>query len=156
MSDLPLRVRVSTGGYDNPGLEFDAASPADVVAKLKGLADEGVYQALVDASSMMRIALGVAEPVQQQPQSGGWSVQPPQQTVTGNPQQPQSGGWRPPGWPDGGPQLGDANPAGETCISCGQVLRYRVINRKSDGKQFKFWACPNQSSPNDGHDSKFA
>ena len=135
MSDLPLRVRVSTGGYDNPGLEFDAASPADVVAKLKGLADEGVYQALVDASSMMRIALGVAEPVQQQPQSGGW---------------------RPPGWPDGGPQLGDANPAGETCISCGQVLRYRVINRKSDGKQFKFWACPNQSSPNDGHDSKFA
>ena len=49
-----------------------------------------------------------------------------------------------------------AHPEGKQCQQCGSVLLYKVVTRKSDQKQFKFWACPNQRNRDDGHTTEFA
>ncbi len=86
-----------------------------------------------------------AQPAQQAPQQpqggGGWSNPPQQQSA---PQQaPQQNG-------------GQFHPEGKQCQQCAATLQYKVVTRKSDNKQFKFWACPNQRSRDDGHTSEFA
>lgn len=48
------------------------------------------------------------------------------------------------------------HPEGLTCPIDGVVLQYKVVTRRSDQKQFKFWACPNQKNKDDGHRSEFA
>lgn len=73
---------------------------------------------------------------------------------------PPAGTWgsAPQATPQAAAPVGGAqpHPEGKQCSACGSVLQYKVVNRKSDGRQFKFWACPNQRSQNDGHQSEFA
>lgn len=93
-------------------------------------------QALAQGSSFGGGDRGLNAPAPSQRQSQGWGAA---QRQAPAPQQ-------------GGVQL---HPEGKQC-NCGATLQYKVVNRKSDGKQFKFWACPNQQRRDDGHDTEFA
>lgn len=144
MSDLPLKATLKAGaGFDAPWLTVDATDPHDLATKLQSLGQAGVHEALVEAANLLKAANNAAPLA-----SGGQEAQAPQQ--------PQ--GWGQPQQQVPAPSNGGAqqHPEGKQCQQCGTVLQFKQVNRKSDGKTFKFWACPNQKSRNDGHTSEFA
>lgn len=149
--DANLVVTLKAGtGYDSPWIVVRGDNPDDVTNKLNGLGD--LISATVTAAELFKGAGNAApltvpqqpqvSPVQVSPQpvSNGWGGQPQQQ------QAPQQQG--------GLPQV-RLHPEGLAC-NCGRTLEYKEVNRKSDGKQFKFWTCPAQQKRDDGHRSEFA
>lgn len=114
-------------------LNFPAGAYAQFKANVRGgAALGGIVQSAPQAAP---------QPAQQPQGGGGWSNPPQQQSA---PQQaPQQNG-------------GQLHPEGKQCQVCSSVLQYKVVTRRSDTKQFKFWACPNQRNRDDGHTSEFA
>jgi hypothetical protein len=152
-SSAPLRATLKAGGgYEVPWITVEANNPDDLEQKLRGIIDSKVLETVAEAASMFQATQNATPLV-----TGGPRDQTLSQPQQAAPQQ-QSQGWgaaqqqaQAP-QQNGGVQL---HPEGKPC-NCGAVLQYKVVNRKSDGKQFKFWACPNQRSRDDGHDTEFA
>lgn len=152
MSEHALSVTLKAGrDFDSPWVVVYGDNPPEVEAKLNDI--DGLLKATVTAAATLRSlhtleAGGVpatpvaSEPAQQsQPaQSGGWGNRNQQQGQSA-PQQ-QSGA--------------RLHPEGKQC-GCGNVLNYKTVNRKSDGKEFNFWECPARTGRNDtNHVSEFA
>lgn len=153
MSDLPIKATLKAGnGYDAPWLTVDAATPEDLEFKLQALANGSALAAVVEAANTLKAANNAAPLLQSgaeaqapaapaapaQPQ--GWGATPPQQQAA------------PTGKVNGAP-----HPEGKTCPACGAGVVFKRTNpRKTDGKTFEFWTCPNQSAKGDGHFSAFA
>lgn len=157
MSDSPIKATLKSGtGFDAPWLTVDAENPAELEQRLRGIIDSKVLETVHEAASLFQ-SVGTAAPLtqaapqQQAPAEWAAQRQPAQQAP------PQNQGWgqgqQAAPQQQGGPAL---HPEGKQCAQCGSVLAYKVVNRKSDGKQFKFWNCPNQRSRDDGHSSEFA
>lgn len=154
-SSAPLRATLKAGGgYDVPWLTVEADNPSDLEQRLRGIIDSKVLEVVAEAASLFQATQNVvagtqpqAAPAQQAPAQQA----PPQWAA---PQQ-QSQGWG--AAQQQAPQAGgiQMHPEGKQC-NCGATLQFKQVNRKSDGKQFKFWACPNQKSRDDGHDTEFA
>lgn len=145
----PLSVTLKAGtGFDSPWIVVYGTTPDEVQAKLEAV-HGGLIQATIEAANALKAANNAApllaggQPAPQAtpnpPQNGGWS-QPAQQQA---PPQQHGGGVR-------------LHPEGKACGMCNSVLQFKEVNRKSDGKTFKFWTCPNQRSRDDGHGSEFA
>jgi len=160
VSDLPIKATLKAGaGYDAPWLTVDAHDPADLELKLTAIATGGAPQALVEAANALKAANNAAPLLS----NGGAPAQPAQQSA---PPPQQNGGWGTPSQPASPPpaqqqQQQQAAPAAAThpegwACHCGSLLQYKIVNRRLDGKQFKFWVCPNQRSKDDGHRSEFA
>ena len=150
MSDLPIKATFKSGaGYDAPWITVDAADPDDLSVKLDAILDGESLSKVIEVANLFKAAniaspLAVggpdaapaaapAAPAQQQ----GWGNRPPQQAAA----------------PAGGNRL---HPEGKTC-GCGNVLNFKQVSRKSDGKQFSFWECPARTGRNDtAHVSEFA
>lgn len=160
MSESPIKATLKAGtGYDVPWLTIDATDPNDLEQKLRGIIESKVLETVAEAASLFQATQNAAPLTQpqapaQQGEQPAWSQAPAQQAA---PQ--QSGGWgaaqqRP---QQAAPQGGGVqlHPEGKQC-NCGATLQFKAVNRKSDGKQFKFWACPNQQRRDDGHDTEFA
>jgi hypothetical protein len=154
-----LKATLKAGSdYSAPWLTVDASDPGDLEFKLNAIASGGAPQALIEAANALKAANNAApllknsEPAQPAPAQNGWSQSPPQQQQ----QQVHRGGGAPYNPQNQGGGGGAQHPEGWTCGQCNSVLQYKVVTRKSDGKQFKFWACPNQANKDDGHRSEFA
>ena len=151
MTEHALSVTLKAGtGYDAPWIVVYGDSPDEVTAKLNSTGD--LIAAAVEASNLLRGAFAAAPLAQ-----GGPSV--PQVAPTPAPAAapgwgaPQQQAPAPAAPPAGGAQL---HPEGKTC-QCGNVLNYKVVNRRSDGKQFRFWECPARTGSKDTqHHSEFA
>jgi len=50
---------------------------------------------------------------------------------------------------------GRAHPEGLACPQCQQVVGYKTITSKKNGKSYNMWVCPNQRTREDGHFSEF-
>ena len=160
---FPLSVTLKAGtGFDSPWIVVYGHAPDEVTTKLNAIASGALIQATIEAANALKAAntaaplLAHSEPATTQqapPANNGWAQSPPQQQQVhrggGAPYNPQNQG----GGNAGG---GAQHPEGWTCGQCSAVLQYKVVDRKSDGKQFKFWACPNQRNRDDGHRSEFA
>lgn len=148
MSGEGFKFQASVKDADGDMVNVRADSAEELGAYLSNfpVAEYAQFKANVRGGAALG-GITQAQPPAQQPE---WSQ--PQQAA---PQQNQ--GWgaaqqqAPPQNSGGG-----AHPEGKQCSQCGAVLQYKVVNRKSDGKQFKFWTCPNQRSRDDGHSSEFA
>lgn len=167
MSDetSPIVVTLKAGtGYDAPWLVIRGDNPDLVTNMLRNLGE--LPTATVEAANLFRSTHNVGPllpnapqeqaPVQQAPpQQPAWGTIPAQ----GGLQQTNPGQqWGQPAPQQQAPQQQGAqpHPEGLTCPMDGQVLQYKVVTRRSDQKQFKFWACPNQKNKDDGHRSEFA
>lgn len=150
MSNEGFKVQASIKDQDGDMVNFRADSSAELKAEFEGFP----YAEYASAKAALRGA-GAAAPIvqpagqqapaqQQAPQqSGGWGGQ--QQAAPQQQQQfaPQQQGAR-------------LHPEGKTC-GCGNVLNYKEVNRRSDGKLFKFWECPQRKGSKDTmHVSEFA
>lgn len=150
MSDYALTVTLKAGkDYDAPWVVVYGNTPDEVEQKLSNLG--GLIEATVEAANLLKAANNAAPLV-----SGGPDAYPtpaPQAPV----QQPAQGGWGQPAQQQAAPQQGSRlHPEGKAC-GCGNVLNYKSVNRKSDGKQFNFWECPARQGKNDTqHISEFA
>jgi len=153
MSDLPIKATFKSGaGYDAPWLTIDANDPDDLTFKLDAILGGEALTKVIAVADLFKAANNagaVTSPAPQQAapqQPTGWGQQPAQQPQWSQPQQqaaPVQQGAR-------------LHPEGKTC-NCGQVLQYKTVNRKSDGKQFSFWECPARTGSKDvNHDSEFA
>lgn len=167
MSDeiSPITVTLKGGaGYEAPWLVIRGNTPNEVATMLRDLGE--LPSATVEASNLFRGVTTVGPILPNAPQEA--PVQ--QGTVTqgpwgGAPAQPVQSA-QPPQWAGAAspqPTAPVAAPAQQiqlhptdVCQTCGQRPQYKVVNRRTDGKQFKFWTCPNQKSRNDGHYSEFA
>lgn len=148
-----LRATLKAGaGYDAPWLTVDAADPAELVAKLNAIENGGVSEALVSAANTLKavnsaapIAAEVASPPPAAPPApSGWGTPAPPQAPVAAPQAV-------------GPVNGTPHPEGILCpVDNVPVVFKRTPPRRTDGKSFEFWSCPNQKSRNDGHYSAFA
>lgn len=137
-----FKLQASLKDNDGDMVNFRADSNEELAHHLQNFP----YADYAAAKAALRGAANAA-PITQPAQS-----HPVQQHPTNPaPTQAQQGGWGQPAQQQG-PAL---HPEGESC-HCGMVLQYKVVSRKSDGKQFKFWVCPNQRSRDDGHRSEFA
>lgn len=148
-NELPLKATLKSGaGYDAPWLTVDGADPEDLAFKLSALVEANVPVALIEAANALKaannaapLATGGQDPAPQQqqaPASNGWGNRPAQQQSA-----PAQQGAR-------------LHPEGKAC-RCGNVLNFKQVNRKSDGKQFSFWECPARTGSKDTqHDSEFA
>ena len=153
MSDLPLKATLKAGrDFDAPWLTVDGISPDDLKMKLQLVAEQGVLEALVDAATTLRAIHNLA---------AGGVTPPPAAAPSAPPAAPQQSGWgqqapaqpQQQAAPQGGARL---HPEGKTC-PCGNVLNYKEVNRRSDGKLFKFWECPQRKGSKDTqHVSEFA
>lgn len=147
-----LRATIKAGaGYEVPWLTVDADNPAELEQRVRAVIDSRVLETVAEAASLFQATQNAAPLVNNQQQQAPAQQAAPQQQSQGwgaAAQQPQQQS-APQG---GGIQL---HPEGKQC-NCGATLQYKVVNRRSDGKQFKFWACPNQKNRDDGHDTEFA
>lgn len=138
MSNEGFKVQASIKDADGDMVNFRADSPEEMSHYLTAFP----YADYAAAKAALRGA-GAAAPI----------VQPAQQA----PAQPQAA----PAWSQPQQQAAPAvpqvrlHPEGKTCY-CGRTLEYKEVNRKSDGKTFKFWSCPAQQKKGDGHDTEFA
>lgn len=149
MSESPLKATLKSGtGYDAPWLTVDADTPAELEQRLRGIIDSQVLETVAEAAGIFRATQLTT------PQA------PAQQRLNPLPADGEGIGQRPQqqsqGWGAAQQQQPQNHPEGKPCGQCGAVLQYKVVNRKSDGKQFRFWACPNQRSRDDGHTTEFA
>lgn len=131
------------GGYDAPWLVVRADSEDELVEALN---IERGGQALIEAANFLKAANNAA------PVLAGA----PEQPASGTPAAPaQSGGWgqkRSTPAPQGDVRF---HPEGKQC-SCGQTIVFKQTPpRKSDGKVFTLWTCPQQRTKGDGHHSEF-
>ena len=136
------------GGTDfsSPWIVVYGNTPAEVEAKLRDtgsliVATVEAANALKAANNAAPVAVGGPDahptPAPQQSAPSGWGNRPQQQAA------PAQQGAR-------------LHPEGKQC-GCGNVLNYKTVNRRSDGKQFNFWECPARQGKNDtSHVSEFA
>lgn len=151
MSEYSISATLKAGtGYDSPWVVVYGNTPEEVEFKLNNIA--GVIKATVEAAELLKAANAAAPlaapAASTQPTAPqGWGQQQAQA-------QPQ---WSQPAQQAAPQQQGARlHPEGKAC-RCGNVLNFKVINRKSDGKVFQFWECPARSGANDSaHDSEFA
>lgn len=145
-NELPIKATFkSGGGYDAPWLTIDAADPGDLDFKLDAILNGEVLTKVISVAELFKAAntaapLVAPAPVQQAaaPAPAPWS-QPQQQAPAPVQQQ--------------GSRL---HPEGKTC-GCGNVLNFKEVTRRSDGKTFQFWECPARQGKNDTqHVSEFA
>lgn len=154
MSEHSLSVTLKAGrDFDAPWVVVYGDTPDEVQFKLENI--EGVLKSAVSAAAALRSlhtleAGGVpatpvaSEPAQQQP--AGW----------GNSTQQSQPQWSQPQQQAPVQQGARLHPEGKAC-RCGNVLNFKQVNRKSDGKQFSFWECPARTGSKDtAHDSEFA
>lgn len=151
MTDHEISVTLKAGtDFDSPWVVIYGNDPFEVEEKLSNI--EGLLQKTVSTAAALR-ALHTLE-------KGGLPATPVQQAAPQAQQPAQSGGWgqRPqqqaaPAQQSGGAQL---HPEGKQC-RCGNVLNFKQVTRRSDGKQFSFWECPTRTGSKDTqHDSEFA
>jgi hypothetical protein len=162
MSDnaLPIKATLKAGtGYDAPWVTVDAADPNDLAFKLNALTNGDALQAVVEAANALKgannaapLVAGGAEaaPAPQAPvQPQGWGNSAPAAAPAWSgaqqqaPQQPQNNGAR-------------LHPEGIQCPVDGNVVQFKEIVSKKNGKTFQMWTCPNQRNRDDGHYSQFA
>lgn len=152
-----LRATLKAGTeFSSPWLTVDADNPGELEAKLRGVIESRVLETVAEAASLFQATQNAAPLVNNQ----RLDALPADAQGVGHRPQQQSNGW---GAAQSQPQQQSApqgggiqmHPEGKQC-NCGATLQYKVVNRRSDGKQFKFWACPNQKSRDDGHDTEFA
>ena len=154
MSEHSLSVTLKAGrDFDAPWVVVYGDTPDEVQFKLDNL--EGVLKSAVSSAALLR-NLHTLE-------SGGLAVA----EVTTAPAAPaapaQPQGWGQPAQQQApapafaGPQNGTPHPEGLTCpVDGAPVVFKRTTPRRSDGKVFEFWTCPNQKTKGDGHFSRFA
>jgi hypothetical protein len=140
MSNEGFKLQASVKDADGDMVNFRADSPEELALEFQSFP----YADYATAKASLRGA-GAAAPI----------VQPVQQQAPV--QQPQQGGWGQP-QQQAAPvqQASRLHPEGKTC-NCGNVLNFKQVNRKSDGKQFSFWECPARTGSKDTqHISEFA
>lgn len=147
-ADLRATFKAGTG-YDAPWLTVDAATPDELSFKLDALLEGDVFQKMVTTAELLHGAYTVASTpaVSAQQQAA-----PPQQNAAGWSNSPAATAPAWSGAQQGGPQNGSPHPENRGCSGCGQVLQYKAFQSKA-GKALKMWACPNQKSKGDGHDT---
>ena len=148
MTDLPIKSTFKSGaGYDAPWLTVDAANPDDLVTKLDSLLQGEALAKVVEVADMFK-GLNAAQPLTT-PQAAAPAPAAPA---------PATGGWGKPA-PQAAPPAPvgvRTHPEGKSC-GCGNVLQFKEVQRRSDGRTFKFWECPARSGKNDTqHVSEFA
>lgn len=150
MSDYPISATLkgrSDSKWDAPWIVVYGNTPDEVQQRLDSIASGGLIDSLVAADNRIKL------------QTSGLTNGPSTPAPAPAAQPQASGPWQ---QPQAAPQQqapqpsAAQHPEGQACTACNTVLQYKVVNRKSDGKQFKFWACPNQRSRDDGHTSVFA
>ena len=154
MSGEGFKFQASVKDADGDMVNVRADSAEELGAYLSNfpVAEYAQFKANVRGGAALGQVTQPQAPAQQgQPE---WSQAPAQQA----PPQQQSGGWGAAQQQSAPPQQGGVqlHPEGKQCQQCATTLQYKVVTRKSDQKQFKFWACPNQRSRDDGHSSEFA
>lgn len=138
---LPLRATLKSGaGYDAPWLTVDGIDADDLAHKLASLMESEAIGQLIEAANLFKAANNASPLATNGPAAQAAPAAAPQQQAA---PAPQAGAAR-------------LHPEGKTC-GCGNVLNYKTVTRKSDGKQFNFWECPARSGRNDTvHTSEFA
>ena len=156
MSDLPIKSTLKAGkDFDAPWITVDASDPDDLAFKLKGLAESDALQAVVEAANLLKAANNAA------PLVAGGAEAAPQAPV----QQQQPAGWgnsapaAAPAWSGAQQQAAPSgvrqHPEGVQCPVDGNVVQFKEITSKKNGKTYSMWTCPNQRSRGDGHFSEF-
>lgn len=157
MSDntSPLKVTLKAGAsYEAPWVSIDATDPGDLSFKLKSIIESDLTALIIEASNVLQATRNVfplaapstpasvpaAAPAPAAPVSNGWGAAAAQQQNVPAPAQ-QNGVL--------------VHPTDRCPLDNLQVQYKKTPPRKSDGKSFEFWVCPNQSSKDDGHYSEF-
>jgi hypothetical protein len=134
--NAPITITLKGGkDFSDPWIVLRGSNPQQVTDMLRNLGE--LPQAVVEASEFFHATNNAAPVLPQQQAPSGWGNSQPQQAAPAQ-------------------QGATLHPEGKQCNACGQVLQFKQVNRKSDGKTFKFWSCPNGRNRDDGHTSEFA